>query len=488
MATIERVQRRLTITLRPEFLEDKEEAGRELIKQYLRLSQTKCAFESLERAKSQLLLSYISNRDQFRWIKDNSKIQKLIDELEHLRAEHQWFYHLSHEPPRNPHSTATFSPEKTLKDVEKREKRMLAITEQLYLHSSRNQEASIAQLKSTEEIQNTLKDNSLLIEYYNDGKNLWAFTLERNSIEVYQLPLTVDDLEQLVHQLQVNFSTALKFRSRIPSAYKLTQLGQRILQRLYSLLLNPLDNKLKGKKRLTIVPYGALHYIPFNLLYDDSAYLIEHYEIVTLPASSLATHPVPKRTPGSLILSHSLSGRLPQTHRETQLVHQLMGGKLYTEETATRTALRSPPSQILHIAAHGQHRLDQPDLSYLQLADGQLYTDDLLQQDLSYELVTLSGCETGRAHVSGGDELIGLGRGLLYAGAGALILSLWQVADSSTVNLMEKLYRALKAGNSKAAALRKAQLAFLDQDRQLHPAFWGAFQLIGDPGPLSKIH
>jgi CHAT domain-containing protein len=149
--------------------------------------------------------------------------------------------------------------------------------------------------------------------------------------------------------------------------------------------------------------------------------------------------------------------------------------------------LEAPPSQILHIAAHGEHRLDQPDLSYIELADGQLYADDLLQQDLSYELVTLSGCETGRAHVAGGDELVGLGRGLLYAGAGALILSLWHVADSSTLALMDRLYRSLQMGKSKAAALREAQVSFLAHDQRIHPAFWGAFQLVGDASPLSVI-
>jgi CHAT domain-containing protein len=154
------------------------------------------------------------------------------------------------------------------------------------------------------------------------------------------------------------------------------------------------------------------------------------------------------------------------------------------EGEADRRALQTQPAQILHIAAHGEHRLDQPDLSYLQLADGQLYADDMLQNDMSYELVTLSGCETGRASVAASDELIGLGRGFLYAGAGALLASLWQVADSSTLHFMERMYEALHAGSSKAAALRDAQTWMLASDRQLHPAFWGAFQLIGDASPL----
>jgi CHAT domain-containing protein len=140
---------------------------------------------------------------------------------------------------------------------------------------------------------------------------------------------------------------------------------------------------------------------------------------------------------------------------------------------------------VLHIAAHGQHRIDQPDLSYIELADGQLYTDDLFQNDLSYELVTLTVCETGRANVVGGDELIGLGRGFLYMGAGAIIASLWRVDDSLALLLMAQFYYSLRAGATKAAALRDAQRAVLAVEPQLHPAYWGAFQLVGNADPLS---
>jgi CHAT domain-containing protein len=208
--------------------------------------------------------------------------------------------------------------------------------------------------------------------------------------------------------------------------------------------------------------------------------------MVILPAAGMATRPAPKRQEGALILSHSWDGRLPNTRAEAQIVQQLFGGTLYAEEAANRTALQASPTQILHIAAHGEHRLDQPDLSYLQLADGQLYADDMLQQDMSYELVTLSACETGRANIGGSDELIGLGRGFLYAGAGALVVSLWQVADTSTLYFMERMYKALHSGASKAAAIREAQQSMFAEERWHHPAFWGSFQLIGNDQPLSS--
>jgi CHAT domain-containing protein len=100
-------------------------------------------------------------------------------------------------------------------------------------------------------------------------------------------------------------------------------------------------------------------------------------------------------------------------------------------------------------------------------------------------LVTLSACETGRAHIAARDELIGLGRGFLYAGAGALVVSLWRVGDEIALPLMRHLYAALCAGASKARALQAAQVAMLAADPELHPALWGPFQLIGDARPLS---
>jgi CHAT domain-containing protein len=120
----------------------------------------------------------------------------------------------------------------------------------------------------------------------------------------------------------------------------------------------------------------------------------------------------------------------------------------------------------------------------LLLDDGQVNTDDLLQRDMRYELVVLSACETWKADVAPGDELIGLGRGFLYAGAGAVIASLWQIDSDVTLNFMCALYGSLLSGESKAAALRRAQTALLTEPESRHPVFWAAFQLVGNADPI----
>lgn len=485
--TVERVQQGLTITLQPGFLEDKWEAWRALIGLHLDQGHVRKAFETLERAKAQVLLGYLANRERLRWNREDAPSQTLIKELNQLRGEHKWFYRLAHETPHHDHQeqASSMAPEQALGEARWRERRMRAITEDLYLYSAEGQAFNPAPTPTIEEIQDSLGEDSLLVEYYHDGEQVWAFALDKDAIEIQRLPLKLAELTQILRQLQVNLGAALKIGPQATTLPNLTRLAHGILRRLHTAIVKPLLLEQRKKARLIIVPYGPLHYLPFHLLCDGASYLIEEYEVVILPAAGLTTRHGPRRQPGAMVLAHSWDGRLPQTRVEAEKVHELFPGKLCSDQAAERSVLQSPPCQILHIAAHGHHRLDHPDLSFIELSDGQLYTDDLLQQDLSYELVTLSACETGRANVSGGDELIGLGRGFLYAGAGALVLSLWKVNDATTTQLMEEMYKALRDGASKAAALREAQKTLLAEGDRLHPAFWGAFQLVGDPSPLS---
>jgi CHAT domain-containing protein len=487
-ATIERVQRGLTITLRPGFLEDKGEASRKLIALYLRTGRPECAFNSIEYAKSQVLLGYLANREQFRWTRGDARSQAMLEELNRLRAEHEWFYRLAHEPERMGGRASAIQSGQALVELAACERRIRSITEQLYLRNGDDHQAGQAPVTSLQDVQRTLSAGALLVEFYNDGARLWAFVLDGRSLHVHALPVTVERLDQLLAQLKTNIAAALRIDPASAAGRSLLELARRILKKLHSLLVEPLALDSYGAHKLVIVPYGALHYLPFHMLFDGSAYLIEKHEIVILPASGLVTRPSLRRGPGALILADSWEGRLPHTLAEARTVHRLFGGTLCAGEAANRSALRAPPAQILHIATHGEHRLDQPDLSFLQLADGQLYADDTLQLDMGYELVTLSACETGQASVAASDELIGLGRGFLYAGAGALLVSMWQVADTSTLYFMERMYTALRRGASKAAALREAQRSMLAESSWLHPAFWGAFQLIGDDRPLSSAN
>jgi CHAT domain-containing protein len=115
--------------------------------------------------------------------------------------------------------------------------------------------------------------------------------------------------------------------------------------------------------------------------------------------------------------------------------------------------------------------------SSIRMGNSHLNLFDLYQLELPCELITLSGCGTGLNVVVGGDELLGLVRGLLYAGTRAVLVTLWDVHDSSTAGAMGLFYEALKTNKNKAEALRQATLEI----RRLHPHpfYWAPFVLVG---------
>ena len=116
--------------------------------------------------------------------------------------------------------------------------------------------------------------------------------------------------------------------------------------------------------------------------------------------------------------------------------------------------------------------------SAIRLGDAYLNLYDLYQFRLDAELVTLSGCATGMNVVSPGDELLGLIRGLLFAGAHSLLLTLWDVHDQSTAAFMTKFYRRLAKGEAKARAIQGAMIELREEFP--HPYHWAPFLLIGN--------
>jgi len=153
-----------------------------------------------------------------------------------------------------------------------------------------------------------------------------------------------------------------------------------------------------------------------------------------------------------------------------------MTGVRATRENLMRAA---PNATYLHLASHGYFRRDNPMFSFLKLADSNLNFYSLLDLKLNADMVTLSACHTGVNKVFPGDELHGLMRGFLHAGAPSLVASLWATGDTSTAELMKHMYSRISEGASKRAALRSAQLAV--KDEYGHPYYWAPFILMGNP-------
>jgi len=172
--------------------------------------------------------------------------------------------------------------------------------------------------------------------------------------------------------------------------------------------------------------------------------------------------------------------RAPLILDEVQAVAKsLPESELIVGAAATQAVLREKggSSRLIHIATHGSFRQDNPMFSGIRLGDAYLNLYDLYQFRLDAELVTLSGCATGMNVVSPGDELLGLVRGLLFAGAHSLLLTLWDVHDRSTAAFMAKFYHRVSSGEGKALAIQ-GSMKDLRQEYP-HPYYWAPFLLIG---------
>ena len=157
----------------------------------------------------------------------------------------------------------------------------------------------------------------------------------------------------------------------------------------------------------------------------------------------------------------------------------LPDAELLVGADANEAALRDKGahSRLIHIATHGSFRQDNPMFSGIRLGGAYLSLYDLYHLKLEAELVTLSGCATGLNVVAPGDELLGLIRGLLYAGAQSLLLTLWDVNDRSTADFMTRFYRRIRDGEGKASALQGAMREL--RNNYPHPYHWAPFTLIG---------
>jgi CHAT domain-containing protein/tetratricopeptide (TPR) repeat protein len=257
-----------------------------------------------------------------------------------------------------------------------------------------------------------------------------------------------------------------------------------LAQELYQSLIAPVESDIKHSRTLMLSLDGALRYIPFAALYDGKHYLVERYQLALYTSAAkdklaAASKPQWKISGLGVTQGHEGFSELPGVKAELAGIIGRNGlpGEIHLDQEFTARQMQASLKQanpVLHIASHFKFTPGTEADSYLLLGDGShLSLKDIRQGDYPFgqlDLLTLSACATAMqgGREANGKEVEGFGALAQNKGAKAVLASLWPIADASTAQLMQTLYRHRQQQHlNKAEALRQAQLALLNGEQVL---------------------
>jgi CHAT domain-containing protein len=398
------------------------------------------------------------------------------EELQALRHRLNWLYRRVQRLQEEGESAASFSAE-----LQGLERDLLERTRRQRLAAPARAGAVAADF-SVAALQAALQDGDALVEYGRIDDELFACVVTPQAVTLVRQLAPWSRVLEAVRSLRFQMDTLRHGVAPVQAHLAtLTERARLRLAQLQALVWAPLTTHLHGTQRVVLVPHAQLGALPFAALPDGAQSLGVRYRLALAPSARMALRGL-QRPPSAARWALALGepSRLPHAGREAQSVARLFEqGQLLLGAQATVAALQqhAPAADVLHLACHAQFRSDNPVFSALHLHDGALTAE--LAEGLALKpcTVVLSACETGLAEAGSGDEMVGLVRAFLVAGASRVVASLWPVDDAVTAAFMACFYRALVAGSEPAAALQRAQAA-IARDHP-HPYFWGAFTLYG---------
>jgi CHAT domain-containing protein len=347
-----------------------------------------------------------------------------------------------------------------------------------------------------------LADSMLVVSYAVLDGELVTWLISRAGTRMYRVPLDATAAGRM--ERFAGLMTSRTVDAEVRS----------IAERLYQLLIAPIEQDIAPGSRLVFVPDKWLHEVPFAALFDArrKRFLVELHELSVAPSVHLFVESAARYDAlRSRTLSPVLAVGDPAFDRRAYPLPPLPAARVEAERVAARhprstllTGAAATPaaflqaarrSGVIHFAGHGVVRPDAPLQSHLLLAPdplsraaGALYARDLFQVSLTgTRLAILSGCHTATGRLSHTEGASSLARAFFSAGVPAVIASLWAVADEETADFFAAFHSDLARGEAPAAALRRTQVEWLSRSGGGWVALpiWAGFQLYGSSGGLA---
>lgn len=334
-----------------------------------------------------------------------------------------------------------------------------------------------------------LSDEEQILKYYVCNEFIYSILISKNAIEIKnigekkELKNSVNKYVQGIKNIENAISKKFSYLSSIllPSGLK---------------------------KSLIVIPDGFLNYLPFEtlILKNTNKFMVENHLIsydYSLPMwllhqknnsnnqINLAVFS-PKYINASESNLRSDFKDLKYAKIESKKIVNLFKGSLFEEKNATKSNFIKEKENfgIFHLSMHSQLFENDFNQSNLLFSNQEkLYFSELYGMYIPASLVVLSACDTGNGVVKNGEGMMSLSRALTYAGVKSAVVSLWQVPDKETSEIMISFYENLKKGFSKNEALANAKSEFLKNNvMKNHPYYWAGFIVNGDISPLSDTN
>ncbi|MEM6299545.1 MAG: CHAT domain-containing tetratricopeptide repeat protein, partial [Bacteroidota bacterium] len=347
-------------------------------------------------------------------------------------------------------------------------------------------------------LQAQLDEETLLLDYMLGTDQVFVFMIDSKKIDLVSLERDAEFDENITYLLN-----AIRFKL-LPRDY--TEVAYNLYKKLFPKRIK------KNIKQIVVIQDGRLATLPMETLIGERVRNAEDLEYAKLPfllkdwtfsyAYSATLWHQSTQTSASQEVKIALFAPvefekgvdLYATEKEVTSIARTCESKKVTSQIFLRQDAKeevvkrnsTDKYSILHFATHGLVDEENPELSQILLTksekeDGNLFAGEVYNLQLNADLVTLSACEVGLGKLSKGEGVIGLGRAFLYAGANNLVLSLWEVSDESTAELMIDFYETKlnNSDNGYARALQKAKLDLLQDETFSAPYYWAAFLVLG---------
>ena len=375
------------------------------------------------------------------------------------------------------------------------------------------------QYAQIEDIQNAiLDDNEALISYSVFLPDVYSIKIDKQGFDFkfhrHDTSLTkyVEAFNRLVQTPTMNQGNLKQYVALSDS--------------LTSLLIHD-PEELSKYSKVTVIPDGILHSLPFELLLTDHIKKTNSFNQLPYRIKSQAIHYATSATAlmqlnesavlkGNKVLAYaplfdessvsnpnvpfdsirSAAGNLAHTQSEVTGISKYFEVVEILDRKATEKNFRENASDypIIHVASHGIIEPTKTIYSKLlfspydtdSLSDGYLNMREILTLDIPAKMVVLSACNTGSGEILFGEGVLSMANGFFYAGAKSVITTLWTANDQSTARVMDKFYENLAKEQTKSEALRNAKLEYLNQADGLlaHPYYWAHFTVNGDDSPI----